>query len=399
MNLAQTKGQKAATAKKTSSGSRRQTASSGRKQTASGSKKSSAGSGNRSSASGSRSRTAAAKAEASELRLRGDILVLLAFALSVLLFIGNLGFGGVLGKALSTVAFGLFGLMAYVLPFLFFYCFLFILANGSGYAAGLRIGGLWGLYVFICAFFQLVLYGFEREYSFTDYYSQSALDHSGGGFCGGFLVKVFGTAFGTIGAYVVILIGLVIFTIMLTQKPLLSALRVHSGEAYGAALEQREERLALIEERREARKAELEERALQREEEALLREERRLQKEEERRLQKEELKRLQKEHEAERRQGRTGQTAAATVQTRTVTEPRPLQIVTLSDASDASGAAGSVYDDTMTAGGSASDALSAGIIPDGNMDSSDAFSGAGDPAESRKTASAASKKKTGRKSC
>lgn len=274
-------------------------------------------------------KSVSAKSGPSELRLRGDILILLALALSVLLFISNIGFGGVLGKALSSVSFGLFGLMAYVLPVLLFYCFLFILANGSGPSAGLRLGGLWGLYVFICAFFQLVLYGFEREYSFSDYYSQSALDHSGGGFCGGLLVKIFGTAFGTIGAYVVILVGLVIFTIMLTQKPLLTALRVHGGQAYDAALEQREERRELLQQRREARQAEQEERAREKAEEALAREERRRQREEEYRKQREDERPVKTS--AESRHGADLTAAAAGSAAGMRQEARPLSIITLSD--------------------------------------------------------------------
>ena len=269
-------------------------------------------------------RTAPAKKTPSDLRLRGDILFLMTFAFCLLLFIGNLGLGGVLGKAVSSVSFGLFGLMAYLLPFLLFYCFLFILANGTGTLAALRLGGLSGLYVFICSFFQLVLYGYEREYSFTDYYTQSALDRSGGGFFGGAIVKIFGTAFGTIGAYVIILIGLVIFTIMLTQKPLVSKLREHSEHAYDAALVQAEERHELAAIQREARKAEQEERSRRREEalqarreEAIARKEAALAREQAR-LQQE------KEHSARRRS--VGQTRKSLGQT-----PQPLQIVTLGD--------------------------------------------------------------------
>ena len=251
--MAQTKGRKTAAAGKKSAAAKKKTTSG-------------------TSSAGVSRKPVQKKTEPSDLRLRGDILFLVALAFCVLLFIGNLGFGGVLGKAVSSVSFGLFGLMAYLLPFLLFYSFLFILANGTGRFTGLRLGGMGGLYVFICGFFQLVLYGYEREFSFTDYYTQSALDRSGGGFCGGVLVKIFGTAFGTIGCYIVILIGLVIFTIMLTQKPLVSVLRERSEHAYDAALVQREERHELIEMRREARKAELEERSRKREEAALARE-------------------------------------------------------------------------------------------------------------------------------
>ena len=106
-----TAGNKTAAAKKTSAGSK---TNAGKKTAA----------GNRSSSAAKKS-GGSKKTAPPDFRLRGDILFLVGLTLCVLLFISILGFGGVLGKAVSSVSFGLFGLLAYLLPFLLFYCFRF----------------------------------------------------------------------------------------------------------------------------------------------------------------------------------------------------------------------------------------------------------------------------------
>ena len=121
------------------------------------------------------------------------------------------------------------------------YLDLFLVAN-DGVSPQLiqRVCGLTGLYIFVCAFFQLIIYGYESGINAEQFYRESAAEHSGGGLIGGSIVRFFGSGLGTIGAYVIILIALVIFTILLTQKPLLSVLRRQSEKAYGSAKIQRQ---------------------------------------------------------------------------------------------------------------------------------------------------------------
>ena len=195
--------------------------------------------------SGSRKKTAGTGRPVSTARtgpaLDKDIRILIVLAVAVLLFLSLLGLCGALGRVLSGFLFGLFGAPAYVFPFLLVYMYLFLLAN-DGVSPRLvqRVLGLTGMYVFVCAFFQLILYGYESGMQIMQYYRESAAEHSGGGLVGGFFVSLFGSALGTIGAYVIILIALVIFAILLTQKPLLSVLRRESERAYGSARIQRQ---------------------------------------------------------------------------------------------------------------------------------------------------------------
>ena len=172
-----------------------------------------------------------------------DIHILIMLAVSLLLFLSLLGLCGGVGRILSGFLFGLFGAPAYVFPFLLIYLDLFLLANdGVGARMIQRVIGLAGIYVFICAFFQLILYGYESGMQNMQFYRESAAEHSGGGLAGGMIVSFFGSALGTIGVYVIVLIALVIFAILLTQKPLLSVLRKQSKRAYGSAQIQRQRR-------------------------------------------------------------------------------------------------------------------------------------------------------------
>ncbi len=47
---------------------------------------------------------------------RTEVILWMIVAVSLLLFISNFGFGGMVGRALSDFLFGVFGLPAYVLP-------------------------------------------------------------------------------------------------------------------------------------------------------------------------------------------------------------------------------------------------------------------------------------------
>ncbi len=200
------------------------------------------------------------KREKELLVMKRDMAVLLMLVFCILIFIGNIGLGGVVGRAVSRLFFGLFGIPAYVFPFLLFYLFLFHLSNGAEAQAVKRTAGLIGLYCFVSAFFQLLLYGNEKNTGISQLFLQSSLDKSGGGLVGGILVKLFGTAFGTIGAYVLILSGMVLFAILLTQKPLLTAMREHSEKAYENALQRKEEKAVSRGEWKEIRTSEREQR-------------------------------------------------------------------------------------------------------------------------------------------
>ena len=202
--------------------------------------------GKKSTASGKRTSSAGRQpkkktASATDGRLKIEILLLVILAFSILLLLSNFGLGGVVGRAFSSFFFGVFGLLAYVFPvFLFIGC-AFLISNRNNPLAVRKAIGASGLFVFACAFMQLLMIGYEKEARMADFFSDSAYDKLGGGLTGGALVKLLGTAFGTVGAYVLIIIALIIFAIIMTQKPLLSAFHEEGSKAYRTARERHQE--------------------------------------------------------------------------------------------------------------------------------------------------------------
>ncbi len=177
-----------------------------------------------------------------EVRLRQEIVLLVILALSIVLLLSNFGLGGVVGRALSSFFFGLFGLPAYAFPVLLFIGFIFTLSNRTNPKYIRKLIGASGLYIFICALLQLLMTGYDRNARFRDLYLDSAYDRMGGGLFGGLIVKLFGKLFGSIGAFILIVAALVIFAIVMTQEPLLNIMRQRSASAYHKAAERRRRR-------------------------------------------------------------------------------------------------------------------------------------------------------------
>lgn len=171
--------------------------------------------------------------------LRLEILGLLILALCILLMLANFGLGGVVGGAISSFFFGILGVSAYAFPILLFLGTAFYLVNQENILIRRKILGAAAFYWLFCGFMQLLTIGYEKGAAFSDYYMDSASNRLGGGVMGGLLVKIFGFAFGTIGAYVILIIGMIIAAIIATQRPLLEHLHKSGSKAYTNAKEHR----------------------------------------------------------------------------------------------------------------------------------------------------------------
>lgn len=164
--------------------------------------------------------------------IRLDIMMLILLAVSVLIFISLIGFCGLIGVGIRYLLFGFFGIGAFAFPFLFFFTVSYAMANRGNSLFIRKLIGLIGLYVFACAFCQIVMIGYDPTYSVFQCFLDSAEDHLGGGFFGGCIVQLFGMLIGLIGTYIVLIVGMVIFAIILTQKPLYSSMKKSTKEAY-----------------------------------------------------------------------------------------------------------------------------------------------------------------------
>ena len=128
-----------------------------------GKKKPAASTGNRTSAKDSKDTRSAARAPRGEMRpLNRDIVLCLVFVFCVILFLSNFSITGVAGKAIGRFMKGVFGVMAYPMPFIIFFTYAFYLANRKHHHITQILIGIILCTLFGCAFFQLVLSGFYK---------------------------------------------------------------------------------------------------------------------------------------------------------------------------------------------------------------------------------------------
>ncbi|MDO4804144.1 MAG: DNA translocase FtsK [Lachnospiraceae bacterium] len=180
---------------------------------------------------GARSSTEAHKQQpkrpAAPVGVVGDIVLLVFLLLAILIFLFNLGIGGPAGNAISDFLFGLFGYVAWIVPFYIFLAIAFYFANRNNPLIVRKTVGLVMLLIFSCALVQLVtVRGFDKSLPISDYYYNSSSSHSDGGFIGGAVVKVFTLGFSIAVAWVLTIFGLAMSLIIFTQKPLLSKLGI-----------------------------------------------------------------------------------------------------------------------------------------------------------------------------
>lgn len=235
------------------------------------------------------SRKTAAKRKEENAFIRDEIKILLLFALSVLLLLSAFGVGGAAGDAVSGVLFGLFGLFAYVLPIGLFFVAAFSISNKDNTIAAVKGGAMIAAGFLCCALFQL--FGGEKDGAGTAaaFYTFSAEHKRGGGFFGGMICKALKGAFGTAGAWIIVLVLLIICAVVITERSFISGVKKGSRKVYDTAREDARRHRIQAEERRAARQKAMEEKAAWEQEQAR-KEERRAEQEPE------EPKRLRTEH-------------------------------------------------------------------------------------------------------
>ena len=182
-----------------------------------------------------------------------EIIVIVTLVISILLALSTFNLCGVFGKWVGYFLFGVFGVFAYVLPYLLFLGVAFGISNRRNRSVQLKIGCCAGVYVVAVSLAHLLTNGYEAGADVLAYYAESASLKSGGGILGGAIGMGLSSVFGQAGAYV-ILIGVGIgLLILITEKLLFAGVReksVRSKEIFDARREaQREVREAYREQK------------------------------------------------------------------------------------------------------------------------------------------------------
>ena len=208
-----------------------------------------------------------------DVAIRDEILLLVLLAIAIFLFLCNFGVGGVVGKTLSGVMFGIFGLTAYIMPLAMFVMIAFGMVNSGNVIAARKLVA--GVMLFLMTGILLDLFTGAPEsadsYQLKEIYERCSESHGGGGIIGGSLAYLCYHFLGMIGTVLLILVAAIISVVVLTEKSFMSGVKKGGRKVY----ERSREDAAYRRERARARREEIEEERRQREEERRLREEER----------------------------------------------------------------------------------------------------------------------------
>ena len=215
-------------------------------------------SGSNTKSGGKRNRTRRGKQE--ERAIANEILLIAVFALCVLLFLCNFGVIGPVGNAVSSVMFGLFGMVAYVVPVLVFVGLAFGLSNRGNFFASLKIAA--GILLFILIGVVLELIGGKaasmESYSVAALYTSAAETKMGGGVLSGSVAWLLEHFLGMVGAVLLVIVLAIICLVIVTEKSFVGGVKTGSRRVYESA---REDAIARKERARQRRQEQEERRA------------------------------------------------------------------------------------------------------------------------------------------
>ena len=172
--------------------------------------------------------------KAEEFRI--EIILWVIIAVSALLFISNFGVGGVVGNAVSSFLFGVFGVVAYVFPIILIVGSFFAVSNKGNMFAILKLVAGVLFAVFLCMFVALITSG-ETIMTPIESYTYSAEHKFGGGIIGGFLAYYISQAFGVVGTYIIDIIALIICLVLITEKSAIQGFKDGGQKVYASAKE------------------------------------------------------------------------------------------------------------------------------------------------------------------
>ena len=176
-----------------------------------------------------------------------EVAILVTILVCVLLFLSNFGWIGPVGAFLSRIMFGLFGLLAFVLPVILLILFVYGFFLGRLRSKSvknvlntpserrkrkIKLALIIVVLISICVLTELIVNSYEPGVGLLSYYHSAVESRSGGGLLGGLFVTASVALIGVLGTTITTVIILLICMIVLTGKPLLSLMGRGSVRAY-----------------------------------------------------------------------------------------------------------------------------------------------------------------------
>jgi S-DNA-T family DNA segregation ATPase FtsK/SpoIIIE len=164
--------------------------------------------------------------------IQDDIILVIALAVSILLFLSNFNLCGAVGNILSSFAFGMIGAEAYILPFIIFFMTAFHLSNVGNKRAGRKIMSAFVFFIALAALIELITNSYSSSTMIFDYYTYSKNGKNGGGIIGGILVMILYNLFAKTGTYIILIAMMLISIILISGKALISLIAKKGKSSY-----------------------------------------------------------------------------------------------------------------------------------------------------------------------
>ncbi|MGB8455417.1 MAG: DNA translocase FtsK [Anaerocolumna sp.] len=172
-----------------------------------------------------------------------EITLIITLVVSLLLILSNFNLSGSVGKVINGFTFGMFGFIAYLLPFFLFFGVAFYIANRGNHIAIRKLISAVSLGIIFTAFIQLLTIGYSSEIKLAEYFTESAELKTGGGIIGGLLCRLLYPLFGAVGTYIILTAFMIVFFMFITGK----ALFAYLGSRSEVSLQQMRERKLQLE--------------------------------------------------------------------------------------------------------------------------------------------------------
>ncbi len=249
-------------------GSRSSGKSAGKKTTAGKSQSRTASGKGRGAAAG---RTSVREAEPMDLAIRNELVLIGVLALAIFLFLCNFGVVGVVGDLVSDVMFGIFGLISYAAPVLFFLAVAFGISNKGNRIAVRKLVAAVVLFLLVEMACDLLTGGWNENsfYRAKDLFERCSRNHNGGGLIGGTLAYLSYHFLSMVGTVLLMVVFAVVCLVVITEKSVMSGVKSGGQRVY----EKTREDVYNRRERAQRRREEQEQLRREREEERRLREE------------------------------------------------------------------------------------------------------------------------------
>lgn len=217
------------------------------------------------------------QSEPMDIAIRSEVMLITLCAICILLFLCNFHIIGPVGDAISGFMFGVFGLIAYVVPVVMFFAVAFGISNiGNSIATRKLIAGL-----VLCLLFMIISdiisakLSAETVFQVKDIYARCSENRNGGGLIGGILAYLMVHFLSVKGAVLVAAIVAVICLIIITDKSLLQGVSNQGKRVYERSKEDSAYRKERLEERKKRQEeSRLEQERLRKERSERMKEER-----------------------------------------------------------------------------------------------------------------------------